>query len=132
MNAFDMLFMLFGLFVLKHFLVDYVFQTPYQYLNKGKVFHLGGWIHAGLHGLATYAILFLVFKDLMFAITWSSFDMLTHYVIDYMRVNLARVFKRTSVDDNSFWWLTGFDQMLHYMVYIRIIHAGFTFMTQIP
>ena len=37
----------------KHFLFDFVFQRPYQFLNKGIYGHPGGILHAGLHAAGT-------------------------------------------------------------------------------
>jgi hypothetical protein len=41
----------------KHFLFDFVFQTPYQLKHKGVYGHPGGLLHSGLHVLGTAAAL---------------------------------------------------------------------------
>jgi hypothetical protein len=37
----------------KHFIVDFPLQTQFQSNNKGNYGHLGGVLHAFLHGLGT-------------------------------------------------------------------------------
>src|SRR5690606_10987786 len=43
----------------KHFVADFLLQTPYQFLNKGRYGHPGGLIHAGIHALSS-TLAFLV------------------------------------------------------------------------
>ena len=43
----------------KHFLFDFVFQTPYQLKNKGTYGHPGGLLHAGLHAAGSLPAILL-------------------------------------------------------------------------
>ena len=51
--------LLYFAFFTKHFLVDFCFQPPYQYMNKGKLFHLGGILHSFNHAFWTFIIISL-------------------------------------------------------------------------
>lgn len=73
------------LLALKHFLADGPFQRRYQYANKGKLLHPGGWLHAGIHGLFTACIFRLSPEGIGIALI----EALVHYVIDYSKVNLT-------------------------------------------
>ena len=46
---------------MKHFAVDFLLQTRYQWENKGTYLHPGGLLHAGLHGLGTLAVCVFIF-----------------------------------------------------------------------
>lgn len=103
---------LFFLLILKHFIVDFILQTKYQWANKSKFLHPGGILHASLHGVFSYFILF--------NINLSLFDAISHYFIDFFKSNIIKKFNLNS-NDYIFWVLTGFDQFLHYLVYLIII-----------
>jgi len=105
------------LFFIKHFLVDFVCQTEYQWKNKGTLFHPGGLIHSGLHGLATYVILMGFVAN---PIPLALLDSVTHYTIDYTKTNLNKILG-IGAESQTFWVLVGLDQLLHYLVYIYII-----------
>ena len=46
-----------ALLLVKHFVCDFVVQTPYQIMNKGRYGHPGGLLHAGIHAAATGLVL---------------------------------------------------------------------------
>jgi hypothetical protein len=103
----------------KHFLVDFVLQTRYQLINKGHYGHLGGIIHAGLHGIGTLLVL-IFFAPLEIAVLLSVADMIIHYHIDYFKVKINNAFECTP-KDSEFWTLLGLDQFLHQLTYIAIV-----------
>ncbi len=107
-------------FGIKHFIVDYPLQKPYQYLNKGTYGHPGGLLHAGLHGLGTIAALW-IFADLPWLIIMAIFDMIVHYHVDWAKVKINKHFGWTANTHEEFWWLLGFDQLLHWLTYCVII-----------
>ena len=111
--------LLLALFGIKHFIVDYLLQTPYQFLNKGFYAHPGGLLHAGLHGLGTVIALW-IFADLPWILIMAIFDMIVHYHIDWAKVKINRKFGWTA-ENPKFWWLFGFDQLLHWLTYCAII-----------
>lgn len=111
------------LFQLKHFIVDFPLQTEYQYKNKGTYGHPGGIIHAYNHSILTALIIACVTQNLYLTITASLFDFITHYHIDYFKVRITKYFGWTPVNSEYWFWLLGFDQFLHQVVYIVIVFS---------
>jgi hypothetical protein len=119
---------IFLLFQVKHFIADFLLQTKYQYLNKGKFLHAGGLWHASIHGAWTFLILYH-FADLKLLILLSLFDFVSHYLIDYSKVNLTKKYKWSFVKDgklvitsNNFFIALGVDQLLHQLTYCLILY----------
>jgi hypothetical protein len=107
-------------FQAKHFVIDFLLQGPYQYLNKGKYGHPGGLLHAGLHGIG--ASLCLLGQPIHVMIGLSLFDAIAHYHIDWFKVFVT---KECNLDFQSkyFWWLLGYDQYLHQVTYCIILRV---------
>jgi hypothetical protein len=102
----------------KHFIVDFPLQTPYQWQNKGTYGHLGGLLHSGLHGTATFLILSF-FTPL--AIVFGIVDFLVHYHIDWAKMKINAHYGWRSDSHPQFWTLLGLDQYLHAMTYIAMV-----------
>jgi hypothetical protein len=104
----------------KHLLVDFFFQTPYQYLNKGTYLHPGGILHSFLHIVAT-AIILIIFgaKNHFFGIL--AVEFLLHYHIDWAKVQINSKFGWKADKNEEFWMLLGLDQFLHALTYIGIV-----------
>jgi hypothetical protein len=113
---------LFALFVTKHFIVDFVLQKPYQWMNKGNYGHPGGILHAVLHGIGTWAILNSSHIPVDLIIELCCMDIIVHYHIDWAKMNINKKMGWASNTHEEFWILTGFDQFLHYMTYILILY----------
>ena len=110
---------LFLMFTVKHFAIDFLCQTRYQWSNKGTYGHPGGILHAGLHGVGTAAcLLAFAWEDILFL---AIMDAVFHYHIDWAKMRLNDKLKLTPTNSEYFWWLLGADQMLHYFTYIIII-----------
>jgi hypothetical protein len=107
------------LLFIKHFIVDFLLQNPYQWQNKGTYGHPGGLLHAGLHGVATLLIL-VFFTEIELALFLAMTDAIIHYHIDWAKMNLNKKFGYTPADE-KFWWLLGLDQLLHSLTYILIV-----------
>lgn len=105
---------------LKHFIVDFPLQGPYQYKNKGTWLHPGGFLHSGLHFIATACIL-VSFLDLKLGLFIALIEGILHYLIDYSKMNLNKKLNLTPTNSEQFWWLLGFDQWLHQLTYIGIL-----------
>lgn len=118
----DINLILITLFVIKHFFVDFVFQTPYMYLNKGIYGHPGGLLHSLEHTLVTAVILYST-VSLVVAITGACVDFLAHYHIDYSKVKINTLFKLKPDNSEWYWILLGLDQLLHMITYIVIINS---------
>ena len=100
---------IFILLFTKHFVFDFILQTPYQYLNKGKYGHPGGLLHSGLQAVATLAILG----------PWAALiDFVVHYHVDWAKVKINAKYGWKADNSEKFWWLLGLDQYLHALTYI--------------
>ena len=105
----------------KHLIVDFFLQTNWQASNKGTFGHPGGLVHSGLHGFAT-AGLFLALG----ASTWwlmGLVDAVSHYLIDWSKVNLTKKLGLT-FKNPGYWWLLGIDQYLHTIMYFVILYLS--------
>ena len=102
----------------KHFVVDFPLQGPFQYKNKGTYGHVGGVLHASLHGLATM-LCFWWYAPL--ACVWLGLaDAVAHYHIDWVKQQLNR---GLSYADRMWWVWLGADQAAHYLTYVGIIYV---------
>jgi hypothetical protein len=103
---------------LKHFLFDFVLQTPYQLNNKGTYGHPGGILHSGLHVAATALILFILATPVVLLIAVVAGEFLVHYHIDWGKEQITR---RYGSGQNAFFWrMIGLDQLLHQLTYLAI------------
>lgn len=119
-----------SLFVLKHFVVDFLLQNKFQLNNKGDYLHFGGILHSLLHGIATAAIVYyMTYKVFIFAfdlaVVLGFIDYVIHYHIDWAKVNINKKFN-FHPGTSEFWVLLGLDQFLHYFTYILIILLVFS------
>ena len=118
MNDRELSVLLFLLFAVKHFVIDFPLQTRYQLSNKGTYGHPGGILHAGLHGIGTWAC-FAFFSG--HAAVYAIVDAVVHYHVDWAKAKVNSRFAWQPVGHDQFWWLLGFDQFLHYLTYIALI-----------
>jgi hypothetical protein len=103
----------------KHFIVDFLLQTRYQWSNKGTYGHPGGILHAGLHGVGTYLCVALVTRPDI-ALGLALVDWLVHYHIDWAKMQLNSRLGLTPAD-SRFWVLLGLDQLLHQLTYVAFL-----------
>ena len=111
---------------LKHLIIDFPLQRPFQYLNKGIYGHPGGIIHSLAHGCGTY----ICFALCSLPFTWFAWwvviaEMILHYHIDWAKVNYQKWMGWDMKTHEEYWWLLGFDQFLHQLTYIAIIALVF-------
>lgn len=108
-----------SLLFIKHFIADFLLQTPYQLSNKGTYLHPGGLLHAGLHGLGTFIVVYFFSYELWVPIFLGMMDAVFHYHIDWVKEKVNdHYYLRPS--DKQFWWTLGADQLLHALTYILI------------
>lgn len=106
-----------SLLQLKHFLVDWVFQTDYQIAHKGQYMHPGGLIHSLQHGVLTAVVAAGAAGPLQ-CLAVGALDMVIHYHVDWMKQNLSR---GLTPADKRFWVLMGADQLAHQLTYLLIV-----------
>lgn len=106
----------------KHWLIDYVNQTPQEIATKGKYMAVPGIYHSLKHGLATAAILVAVHfvypgLSVSIAIFLGIVDFAVHYHIDWVKMN----FGTDNSHAKAFWIQHGLDQLAHHVTYIGIV-----------
>jgi hypothetical protein len=114
-------------FAIKHFVVDFLLQTPYQWKNKGKFGHPGGILHSLLHSVTSLfmLILFVILFPGVFNITvvlpLVVFEFVIHYLMDYTKVNINAYYGWGANTHSEFWYLLGFDQLVHALTYVFMV-----------
>ena len=110
--------LLVGLFVIKHFVVDFVLQTQKEIEHKGTYLDWRGVEHSVKHAAGTLLILLFVGAGFEFGLLYAGLDLVVHYHIDWVKTNATR---HLTPADHQFWVWLGFDQALHYLTYIVFI-----------
>ncbi len=96
-------------------------RPPYQYLNKGKYGHPGGFIHAGIHAALTPLVyLVLLPGSLLMVGAIALGEFLLHYHIDWLKEQITHRNGWTA-QDRGFWHALGTDQLLHGLTYLAIV-----------
>lgn len=113
-----MILLLFVLFT-KHLVLDFFYQPPYQWQNKGTYGHWGGIVHSGQHALATIFILFWFF-NVQNALAIGAFEFIVHYHMDWFKMWYNKRKGWGPTTHNEFWVLTGIDQYVHALTYLAI------------
>jgi hypothetical protein len=114
------IFIVLALLQIKHQIIDWMWQPPYEFMNKGTYGHFGGIRHAGKNAIGTGFVFWIVGVDPVTALLLALADFIIHYHIDFSKMNLNRIWKLTP-EKPYFWWLTGFDQTLHQLTYLGLV-----------
>lgn len=119
------LLLLISALLAKHYVMDFVFLSPYMLENQTRFGHPGGLIHVSLHVLFTgfiiyafgnyYNVFNMDFVPLILAA-----EFVIHYSIDW--VNLHERLGWSKMNKRAYWQCFGFDQFLHNMTYVGIIY----------
>jgi hypothetical protein len=102
---------LFALLLVKHFICDFVLQTPWQIGQKGVYGAQGGLVHSGIHVVGTLLALLVVMPPLSVIAVVLVVEFIAHYHIDWSK---EQTVKRLDWKVGArFWNAIGFDQLLH-------------------
>ncbi len=105
----------------KHTVADYVLQTGYQSSNKGIYGHPGGLLHSFIHITLTLPVfLILPPASLSLGLAIIAGEFVIHYHMDWCKEQLVKRLG-LSQSNSGFWYLFGFDQLVHTITYIGII-----------
>jgi len=117
------IFVLLVSFQAKHFVYDYIWQTPYMLGKfKEKNWLLPLLAHVYLHGAATFTIAFFASGSLFwFAISLMLMDMVIHFTMDRVKAS-PKMLGRFNIKEKEFWWSLGFDQMVHHLTHYLLIY----------
>lgn len=114
------IFLLLAILLAKHYVFDFVLQTPYMFLNKGKYGHPGGILHAGLHALGSVAAIVVLPPSLLIAVAIVIGEFVVHYHIDWTKEQFEHRLKLSPSGSGHF-ILLGLDQLLHQLTYLGIV-----------
>lgn len=106
----------------KHFIADFVLQTPYQFLNKGTYGHPGGIIHAGIHAIGSLFAFLIITPSFWLGVAIFAGEFVAHYHIDWLKERTTRTNKWV-FPQAEFWWTFGADQALHQLTYAVMLGA---------
>jgi hypothetical protein len=107
-------------FEAKHFICDFVIQTGYQVRTKGIYGHPGGFIHSGLHAIASLPAIMVWAPSWKLAGMIVAGEFLIHYHMDWTKENVGRR-KKWTPNQGIYWTLLGVDQFVHQLTYIAIL-----------
>jgi hypothetical protein len=110
------------LFQVKHAVFDGPLQLGWMVKQKGFYGRPGGLIHAGLHGIGSFAVLLIFGIPAMLAIALSATDAVVHYHVDFGKETVVRRNGWTP-GVPQFWWALTTDQMFHQVTYLALAAA---------
>jgi Protein of unknown function (DUF3307) len=104
---------------IKHFIFDYVLQTPFQFRNKGTYGHPGGVLHSSMQALGTIPAFFILPPGLLWGVIIVIGEFVIHYHVDWSKEQtLRRMNLKTT--DAWYWRIYGLDQLAHQLTYVLI------------
>lgn len=104
---------------IKHFVFDYVLQTPFQFRNKGLYGHPGGILHSAMHALGTIPAFFILPTGWPVAVAILVGEFIVHYHLDWAKEQSLRWMKLTTTDA-WYWRVYGLDQLAHQLTYVAV------------
>jgi len=123
------------LFITKHLIFDWWMQPAWMAFEKHDMRKAGGYIHAGLNVTGTIfaiGIFSVIVEPLGFPIHstisatffgWLLLgEFISHYLMDFVKMNVNRKMGWKCNEHQAFWNWTGFDQWFH-ITYL-VIMAG--------
>jgi len=111
------LFVLLILLQIKHWLIDFVYQTDQEIQWKGTYGDWRGLVHSAKHGLATASVMVIGMVDLHWVYVLAVLDFVLHYHIDWIKMQWGN----RNMHDPQFWTHLGLDQMAHQMCYLLYV-----------
>lgn len=109
-----------ALLQLKHFLVDFLLQTPEMVISKGIYMDMLGIVHSLQHAVITVLIITFAVDSVAVGVACGFIDYVLHYHIDFIKVR----FGNRDTTDTTFWHHLGLDQLLHQLTYIGLVYAA--------
>ncbi|MGE0499555.1 MAG: DUF3307 domain-containing protein [Rhizobiaceae bacterium] len=104
-----------ALLLVKHYVCDFLLQTPIQIRSKGIYGHPGGLLHAAIHVAGTALVAFPFMTAGMLAIALLA-EFVIHYHLDWGKERVGRLLAKPS--GPGYWSLFGGDQLLHQLTYV--------------
>jgi hypothetical protein len=115
--------LLIGLLVwlqVKHFIADYLLQSPWIIAGKGHLDRPGGYAHAVVHIIGTApALIYVGLGGGLIALLLAA-EFIIHFTVDHIKALQARK-EPQSLASARFWAMHGADQLAHHLTYSGII-----------
>jgi Protein of unknown function (DUF3307) len=108
---------------LKHYVADYLMQPKWVLFAKGDMRRAGGYVHAGIHALASIPAYLIAGLELTDMAVLCVAEFIIHYVVDFIKVDLSARYK-SGPDTTIYWALHGGDQLLHQLTYAGLIFVA--------
>lgn len=105
---------------LKHFILDFVFQPPFMYQNKGTYGHLGGIAHSAVHAFATAALLLTLPVSFGVVVFLALLEFVIHYHMDWFKMWYGKR-QNWTPQTEQFWVFLGLDQLVHQLNYLLTV-----------
>ena len=115
----DSVLLIFCMLQVKHFLADFVFQTPRMIYEKGIYGASHGIYHSLWHSSGT--LLAFVWLHPIIGLVAAFFDFLLHYHIDWAKIKI-NAYSKLTPQDRAFWVWFGADQLAHQLMSLSLIH----------
>lgn len=106
------------LLFIKHYLVDFVFQTEQEVKGKGIYGNLFGIRHSLEHAVLTLWITLMITVNLPISLIIALLDFVLHYHIDWAKMNYGC----RDITNKLFWNHLGLDQLAHSLTYITFAY----------
>ena len=106
----------------KHFVADYLLQTPWILSGKGYIDRPGGYVHAGIHAAGTAPALVYAGLGSGLIVALLAAEFAIHFAVDHVKVLQSRA-KPRSPATAGFWAMHGADQLAHHLTYSAILFA---------
>jgi hypothetical protein len=118
MSEIQAVLIVFVILQVKHFVADFVLQTPRMVQEKGVY----GARHGIYHSLVQSAGTFLAFAWIHpgLGVITAAVDFALHYHIDWAKININKKYGYTPADPKFWVWL-GLDQLAHQLTYIVLV-----------
>lgn len=107
---------LFGLLMIKHFIVDLGLQQYIGPSDKHRYFSSMAHYHYAQHGLATLLVCLVVVLPVEIAILIGVVDYIIHWHIDYCKHHLNSAIGAVG-HSRKWWWTNVLDQCMHTATY---------------
>lgn len=118
MAEIQIVIIVFFLLQIKHFVADFMLQTPRMVMEKGTYGARHGIYHSLIQSAGTF-IAFAWIHPLLGVIT-ALFDFVVHYNVDWAKMNINKHYGYTP-QDPKFWFWLGLDQLAHQLTYVVMV-----------
>lgn len=114
----ELIVLTFVLLFIKHYIIDFPWQSQVEVENKGIYGRMPGIIHSLKHGFGT-ALVFLAVNPWSVSVVFLGLvDFLVHYHVDWAKMR----FGCRDVTQRRFWNQLGLDQLAHYLTYAGLVY----------